>query len=54
MSGIVGVIDVGQKGSKLIGYLAKYVTFPFDHTRDLDLNFPCSKFEIALSQESEG
>ena len=54
MSGIVGLIDVKQKGSKSVGYWANYVTFPFDHTHDLGLNFSRSKFEIALSQESEG
>ena len=37
ISGIVGLIDVKWKGSKLIGYWADYMTLPSHHTHDLDL-----------------
>ena len=43
-----------QKGSKSVEYWVDYVTLPFDHIHDLDLEFSKSKFEVALSQEWEG
>ena len=43
-----------EKGSKLIGYGTVYVTFLFDHSHDLDLEFSRSKFETALCWELEG
>ena len=53
MSGIVAQIDVKWKGTRSIGYWANYVTFPFDCTHNLGLDFSRSEFEIAFSQESE-
>ena len=53
LSGIVGLIDVEQKGSKSIGCWTNYVTFPFNHTHDLGHKISRSKFEIALSREWE-
>ena len=54
ISEIVCPIGVKRKGSKLVGYRTNYATFLFDHTHDLDLKFPKSKFEIALSAKWEG
>ena len=54
ISGIVGLIDVKQKGSKSVRYWADYMTLPFDHIHDLDLEVSTSKFEIVLFQEREG
>ena len=54
ISGIVGLIDVKWKGSELIRYWADYVTLPFDHTHDLDLEVSRSESEIALSQKWDG
>ena len=39
---------------KWIRYRADYMTLPFDHTHDLDLEVSASKFEVALSQKREG
>ena len=36
ISGMVGSIDVKQKGSASIGYWEQYVTLTFDLTHDLD------------------
>ena len=52
ISGIVGLIDVKWKGSKLIRYWSDCI--PFDHTHDLDLGVSRSESEIALSQEWDG
>ena len=52
--GFVGLIDVQQRGSESIRCWADYMTMPFDHTHDLDLEVLWSKFEIALSREWEG
>ena len=56
ISGIVGLIDVKWKRSELIWYWADCMTFPFDHTHDLDpgVEISRSKSEIALSQEWDG
>ena len=54
ISGIVRLIDVKWKGTELVKYWADCMTFPFDHTHDLDLDVSSSKFEIALSQEWDG
>ena len=37
ISGMVGPIDVKQKGSALVGYWVQYMTLTFDLTHDLDL-----------------
>ena len=37
--GIVGLIDVKQKGSASVVYWMSYVTLTFDLTHDLDLRF---------------
>ena len=37
ISGMVGLIDVKQKGSASVGYWAQYVTLTFDLTHGLDL-----------------
>ena len=47
-------MDVKWKGDIAVRYEAKYMTFPFDHTHDLGLEFSRSMFELALSQESMG
>ena len=49
--GIVGLIDVKWKGSKLIWYWADCMTLPLDRTHDLDLGVSRSESEIAISQE---
>ena len=54
ISGTVGLIDVKWKGSELMGYWTDYMTLPFDHTHDLDLEVSRSALEIALSQEWDG
>ena len=56
ISGIVALIDVKWKRSELIWYWADCMTFPFDHTHDLDpgVEISRSKSEIALSQEWDG
>ena len=41
---MVGPIDVKRKGSALVGYWVKYVTFTFDLAHDLDLGFFKVKF----------
>ena len=37
--GIVGPIDMKQKGSVSVGYRVNYVTLTFDLTYDLNLGF---------------
>ena len=37
ISGMVGPIDLKQKGGALIGYWVNYVTLTFDLTHDFDL-----------------
>ena len=54
ISGIVCLIDVKWKGSKLIGYLSDCMALPFDHTHDLDLGVSRSESELALSREWDG
>ena len=56
ISEIVGLIDVKWKGSELIWYWAHCMTWPFDHTHNLDpgVEISRSKSEIALSQEWDG
>ena len=44
-SGMVGLIDVKQKGSALVGYWVNYVTSIFDLTHDCDLWFFKVKFQ---------
>ena len=39
ISGMVGPIDVKQKGSALVGYWVQYVTLTFDLTHDFDLGY---------------
>ena len=48
------LIDVKRKRSETVRYWADYMTLPFEHTHDLDLEVSRSKFEIALSHELEG
>ena len=50
ISGMVGPIDVKRKGSALVGYWVKYVTFTFDLTHDLDLG--CFKVKFRNSSIS--
>ena len=47
ISGMVGPIDVKQKGSASVGYWAQYVTLTFDLTHDLDLG--CFKVKFRNS-----
>ena len=54
ISGMGGPIDMERKGCELIGCHTHFVTYNFDLNHDLDLEFSTSKFEIAVSQESEG
>ena len=52
---LVWLIHVKWKGSKLIGYWADFMTLPFDHTYDLDLEVSTrSEFEIVWSQKWDG
>ena len=52
ISGMVGPIDVKQKGGASVGYWVNYVTLTFDLTHDLDLLFfSRSNFKIAVFQE---
>ena len=53
ISGMVGPIDVKQKGGALVGYWVN-LTLTFDLTHDLDLVVSRSKFEITLLEEWEG
>ena len=48
------LIDMEWKGCKSTKCWAHVVTFNFDLTYDLDLEFSMSNFEIAVSQEWEG
>ena len=50
ISGMVGPIDVKQKGSASVGYWAQYVTLAFDLTHDLDLG--CFKVKFRNSSFS--
>ena len=45
ITGMVGSIDVEQKGGALVGYWVNYVTLTFDLTHDLDLWFFKVKFQ---------
>ena len=54
ISGIVGLTDMKWKGSELIGYLADYITLPYDHAHDIDLVISRSEFERAFPQEWDG
>ena len=45
--GIVGVIDMKQKGNFMIGCRVHYVTLTLDLTDGLDLRFPRENFQIA-------
>ena len=45
ISGMVGPIDVKQKGGALVGYWVNYVALTFDLTHDLDLWFFKDKFQ---------
>ena len=47
-------IDMERKGCELTECFTLVVTFNFDLTYDLDLEFALSNFEIAVSQEWEG
>ena len=47
-------ISIEGKGCESTEYLPHVVTFNFDLTYDIDLEFATSNFEIALSQEWEG
>ena len=47
-------IDMEWKGCKSTKCWTHVVTFNFDLTHDLDLEFSTSNFEIAVSQEWEG
>ena len=47
ISGMVGPIDVKQKGSALVGYWVPYVTLTFDLPHDLDLG--CFKVKFRNS-----
>ena len=48
------LIDMEQNGCESTECLIHVMTFNFDLTDDLDLEFSMSNFEIALSQEWEG
>ena len=50
ISGMVGSIDVKQKGSASVGYRVQYVTLTFDRTHDLDLG--CFKVKFRNSSIS--
>ena len=50
ISGMVGPIDVKQKGSALVGYWVQYVTLTFHFTHDLDLG--CFKVKFRNSSIS--
>ena len=54
ISGIGGPIDMERRGCESTERWIHVVTFNFDLTHDLDLEFSTSNFEIALSQEWEG
>ena len=54
ISGIIGLIDVTWKGSESISYWAAYMTMPFDHIHDLDLEVSRSNFETVVFKEWEG
>ena len=45
ISGMVGLIDVKQKGSALVEFWVQYVTLTFDLTHDLDLGCFKVKFQ---------
>ena len=45
ISGMVGPIDVKQKGSALVGYWVQYVILTFDLNHDLDLGCFKVKFQ---------
>ena len=48
ISGVVGPIDVKQKGGASVGYWVNYVTFTYNLTHDeIGLEVSRSKFEIA-------
>ena len=49
--GMVGPIDMRQKGNALVGYWVNYMTSTFDLTFDLNLGFSKDKVEIAVSYE---
>ena len=51
ISGIFGLIDVKRKGNLLDIGPTIYMTLPFDHTHDLNLEVWRWKFEIGLFQE---
>ena len=50
ISGMVGPIDVKQKGNALVGYWVQYMTLTFDLTHDLDLG--CFKVKFRNSSIS--
>ena len=53
-SGMGCPIDMERKGCESTECWTHVVTFNFDLTHDLDLEFSMSNFEIAVSQEWEG
>ena len=52
--GIRWLIDMEQKGCESMRSWTHFVTLNFNLTNDLNLGFPRSNFEIAVSQEWEG
>ena len=54
ISGIVDLIDVKRNEMKSIRYWVDFMTLPFDHTHDLDLEVLRSKIEKASFQEWDG
>ena len=50
--GLVGLIDIKQKGNALVDYWVNYVTLISDLTFDLEFGFFQVEFEIAVSGES--
>ena len=54
ISGMGGPIDTWRKGSESHECWTYVVTFNFDLTHELDLEFSMSKFEITVSQECGG
>ena len=53
-SGMRCLLDMEQKGCESTECWTHVVTFDFDLTHDLDLEFSMSSFEIAVSHEWEG
>ena len=53
-SGMGWPIDMERKGCESTECCTLVVTFNFDLTYDLDLEFSMSNFEITVSQEWEG